>query len=316
MVLDSLLNALTLYRGERITLEYPALACARVYRYRFIAQNAGQLRGYPTHGVVVLTENDAAVLQPGLALRAVIRQKVFHGPKLRISGFRSRQLFYDDPQAADLHRCQVRHGFREKPCVLFLFGNISVQKPFGGGASRRKARTYPLEQKRSHETGALFAFLQGGREILRGVIGKVEGGVGAQSQAVKPDPRICRAGIRVGVDSHCRWLQQAGLFQRLAAPQYGVPEDGIVFPVETRGQGPQQDLPLEVSKRTESLVREERIVGDAELKAQAREAWILTAWRQRIAQPFPRRTLIRGTFAASYHREGTAPVGPIAECPA
>ena len=42
-----------------------------------------------------------------------------------------------------------------------------------------KLEPNPLEQKRSHEAGALFAFLQGVRESFRRLIGKIEGVVGA-----------------------------------------------------------------------------------------------------------------------------------------
>ena len=49
----------------------------------------------PTSRVVILTENNAAVLQPGPALSAMLGEKIRHGRKLRVAGLGACK-FLDD----------------------------------------------------------------------------------------------------------------------------------------------------------------------------------------------------------------------------
>ena len=66
-------------------------------------------------------------------LFVMVRERGYRGGsdhfRAIVARFRPRQLFYDGPQAGDFHRRQVRYDFRENPRVLFLFGNIAMQKP-------------------------------------------------------------------------------------------------------------------------------------------------------------------------------------------
>ena len=70
-LLHGFLDVLALDRSEVLTPEQPAFARARIYAYRLSGQRLRQLRTQRVSGVVVLAEDNAAVLQPGLAFGAM-----------------------------------------------------------------------------------------------------------------------------------------------------------------------------------------------------------------------------------------------------
>ena len=77
---------------------------------------------------------------------------------------------------------------------------------------------------------ALVRFLQGRRERLGRLVGKIEGMICQQAEAAETDPRICsRWRIRIRMNVHPDLFQETGLFQRLPAAQHGVADDGVVF---------------------------------------------------------------------------------------
>jgi hypothetical protein len=73
-------------------------------------------------------------------------------------------FYQKGPETGNLYGCKVRYGCRQKARIFFLFGNFSMQKLPGCGASGCKAGTKPLEQKCPHEARAQFALLQTIRE--------------------------------------------------------------------------------------------------------------------------------------------------------
>ena len=72
------LDVFALDGGEVGAAKDAALASAGVDRHRLARQRRGQLSSQRAHGVVVLAEDDAAVLEPGLAIGAMLRQEVLH----------------------------------------------------------------------------------------------------------------------------------------------------------------------------------------------------------------------------------------------
>src|SRR5262249_43052382 len=63
-LLDRLLDVLTLDGGTDVAPEDAALASAGVYGHRLIGEDLCQFGSNPLRRVVILAENDAAVLQP------------------------------------------------------------------------------------------------------------------------------------------------------------------------------------------------------------------------------------------------------------
>ena len=94
-LLDGLLDLLALDGGELVAPEHAAFSGAGVDGNRLAGQRLGQLGGHPVHRVVILAEDDAAMLEPGFPFGPVLGQEIADGGKLRVAGLRARQ-FLDD----------------------------------------------------------------------------------------------------------------------------------------------------------------------------------------------------------------------------
>ena len=66
------------------------------------------------------------------------------------------------------------------------------------------------------------------------------------------------------MDVHADPFQQAGLFQRLAAAQHGVADDGVVLPQKARRQGLPKCLLFQEAQRAEAAVGEKGLIGQAQ----------------------------------------------------
>src|SRR5262249_6166446 len=86
-LLDGLLDVLAIDGCTRVAPEDAALAGAGVHGHRLIGEDLCQFGSNPLRRVIVLAENDATVLQPGLALRAMLCEEIRHGRQLRVTGF-------------------------------------------------------------------------------------------------------------------------------------------------------------------------------------------------------------------------------------
>ena len=91
-LLDGFLDVLALDGGEVCAAEHAALAGAGIDANRFARQRLRQLRREPVGRVVVLAEDDAAMLQPCFAFGAMLGEEVADGRQLRVARFRAREL--------------------------------------------------------------------------------------------------------------------------------------------------------------------------------------------------------------------------------
>ena len=73
-----------------------ALAGASVYSHRFIGEDLRQFGSNPLRRVVILAENDAAMLQPGLTLGAMHCEEICNSRQLRVTGFGAYKFLLQD----------------------------------------------------------------------------------------------------------------------------------------------------------------------------------------------------------------------------
>ena len=225
-----------------LAAQQAALAHPGIDRHRLPGQQGGKLPGQGKGGVVVLTEDDAAVLQPGPALRAMLGQEVQHRIELGIASLGAGQLADDHLQVIRLLRGQVADRLHDLPGLLLVLQRLPAQQPLGGRAAREEAGADALQQQGLHEAAGTGALLQRRREGQGGRVGEIEGVVGAQAQAgetdIAPDPRVGRRrGVGIRMDDHADTLQQPRLFQGLAPPQHGMTDHRVVGLQESRLQG-------------------------------------------------------------------------------
>jgi hypothetical protein len=108
----------------------------------------GQFRADPVGRVVVLAEDDAAVLQPGLALGAMLGQEVPHRGQLRIAGFGAGQFLDDGLQVT---------GLRSRQNVLSIASIALAFSSSSPGLSRRSIRSAVLVPRRNWNRSAAGA---------------------------------------------------------------------------------------------------------------------------------------------------------------
>ena len=151
-----------------------------------------------------------------------------------------------------------------------------------------------------HETSRLGALLEGGREILGGLVRQVERAVGQQAQSVKGNTRIggAEGASGIGVDVRRRPFPAGPPLRRfgVGATRCGGRRDCAADKI--RRQSLSEGLLVEKAEGAEASVGEKRPVGDAELEAKAGEERIFVGGGQWISQPLPSVALIERSLVA------------------
>ncbi len=266
---------------------------------RLARQDLRQLGRDPERGVVVLAEDDRAVLQPGLALDPVLGQEVLHRGQLGVARLGPRELRDDGAQVARLDRRQRVERILQPLGVFLVVQDFAAQHPLGRGLPEAKLEQMRCSSSDFMKPAALVRSAQRRGKLLGGLVRQVEGPVGQQAQPREALAGVgVRAHLRVGMDGHADALQQPLRLQRLAAAQHGVAHQRVLALEETRRQRLVDGRLGEGIEGAEPPVAEEAAVIDARAQAQRGEKGILAGRRQRAAQQFPCLAAVRGRLLA------------------
>ena len=243
------LDLLALHRGEVAIPVDAAPARAGVDGDGLARQRRGQRGRERAHRIVVLAENDAAVVEPGFPLAAMLGEKIRDGCGLGVAGFRAGQLVHYRVEVAHFFGRHLLHDPFHLTWRFLVVQRLAPPQLLGCGAPGGKARADTLQEQRLHESRRLRTLVQGIRKRFRCTIGQVEGVAGDKPQTFETHAGIgSERGFRVGMHIDADPLQKPRLLQRAAPTQHSVPHDGVLLAKEAGSKRFSQPLLLDISE--------------------------------------------------------------------